>query len=304
MAKLHQAGPQLAGVVFSGGKLDTNTLESIYYQMARECDTALTALARSLRTEINQEQRHKLGLTDCPPASEQCLREILPIDKILFYFHAENSYDFAELNTQSPSLLQGGILEQEQVSSRTDVLLSSAMGQATSNAYLVGRAVVLRARSLGDAFRRSGGIQYLLSAISRANETGTLHAALSLLCLVLQRNPKNFRTLEKLNAYQILAHHLKSIEREAQRRDAHVIDESIVDLLFTLAGLTDQCTSGILTNTGFLEDVLLDYDLWTLCSRQTVIVLFQRLINAIKANLEKETNIFRLNEVTSDRLHF
>jgi WD40 repeat protein len=213
-------------------------------------------------------------------------------DRILFYYHAQNSNHKYILNS---------------VGNNSDANNSSA------DALMQGVHTTIPS-SIADQIRSVGGIRRILLLILKCgNSEGNfpdspalaLRQSLLLLSTCLRRNPKNFRDMHNINGYRMLGYILKSIGLAArpsnfntsQCIESTLIDRSVVEILFSLIGLSDKCTTGRIVNIVALESLILDYKLWEKCNIEVQLYLFQSLLNSITNNWNKVANMAALREV-------
>eukprot|EP01133_Synstelium_polycarpum_P015508 gene15508-18419_t len=125
-------------------------------------------------------------------------------------------------------------------------------------AQLLGSVEAFRRNNVADGIRKIGGMPIALLLLEKAADFDSLYDALALLVGLLQGHATNTHEMSLINGYELAAWVLRS--------KSALFDTSIVDLVFTLVGLTGariaSRTEGTVANWNACKHILMSASLW------------------------------------------
>ena len=210
-------------------------------------------------------------IASAPPRPRAQPSSLVPSDKLLVFYHPSSSV--VSQDHQHLVLLNYG---------------QDHFHPQVSHGAIRGECHLYKPRGLPDSIQKVGGLKRVLVLLARCDSSEALQKALLFLVLLLTDSPKNHAEMDELG-YRLLAFVLK--------HRVHLLTTRIVDCLFALCGLTDDCTTGHIANTAAFEALLMDAGLWRDSSFSVKKRIFQGWINSVTSNAQKDANVQAMRAV-------
>ena len=268
VAALYFSNPKDASSSLELGAKKAGKDSGRFVVQAHDCYHSENRLRAYLTSQSNVSKGSSVGdsvIASAPPRPRAQPSPLIPADKVLVLYHA-SSYFLAQ-DHQHIALLNWG---QDQFHPQV------------SHGALRGECHLYRPRGLPDSIHKVGGLKRVLVLLARCDSSEAMQKALLFLVLLLTDSPKNHEEMDELG-YRLLAFVLK--------HRVHLLTSRIVDCLFALCGLSDDCTTGHIANTAAFEALTMDFGLWRDASFSVKRRVFQGWINAVTSNAQKDANV-------------